>query len=86
VRRYIGIILFLFFFTLPFHLHPVIDTQQLGQECSCCCGGLSQLGSAPARVILSPVYQIFLASTAAAATAIAVTVESESARAPPYSL
>jgi hypothetical protein len=86
VRRYSGIILFLFFFALPFHFHPVINTQQLSQECSCYCGGLSQLGSAPAKVVLSPVYEMFLATTPTATTAVAVTIESESARAPPDSL
>jgi hypothetical protein len=51
LRRSIGAILFVFLFSLPFHFHPVTESQQIAQECSCYCGGLSQLGSIPQPIL-----------------------------------
>jgi hypothetical protein len=86
VRRFIGVALFLFLFALPLHFHSVTDRLQVSQECSCYRGGLCQLGSAPAVAVLSLVSEVFLASAPTTESAVGVTVESESARAPPYSL
>jgi hypothetical protein len=87
VRRCIGIILFLFVFTLPLHFHPATESSQVSQECSCYYGGRTQLGPAPAPVILIPIYEVVLLDNRRAENPAAVVIESESARAPPpYSL
>ena len=85
VRRWIGVALFLFFFVLPLHFHPVIDSQQISQECSCQCGGLSQLGSAPTSVVLTVADQVFFARVSRPEIPVEVIVKSECARAPPLS-
>jgi hypothetical protein len=84
-RSWIGVILFLFFFTLPLHFHSVTDSQQISQECSCQCGGLSQLGSTPAPVVLSLAYQAFFIPVRRTEFSAAIIFESESARGPPLS-
>jgi hypothetical protein len=85
VRRWIGVALFLFFFVLPFHFHLVTDSQQISQECSCQCGGLSQLGAAPAPVVLSVADEVFFAPLKTTEIPVEIIFESECARAPPLS-
>ena len=80
---WIGVILFLFFFSLPLHFHSSTDSQQISQECSCQCGGLSQLGSGPAPVALAFAYQAFFVPVSKAEIPAAIIFESESARGPP---
>lgn len=87
VRRCIGVILFLFVFTLPLHFHPATESSQVSQECNCYYGGRTQLGPAPVLVILVPIYEVVLLDNRRAENPTAVVIESESARAPPpYSL
>ena len=85
VWRWIGVVLFLFFFTLPLHFHPVTGSQQISQECSCYCGGLSQLGAAPAVVVLSVADEVFFAPLNTTEIPVEVIFKSECARAPPPS-
>jgi hypothetical protein len=85
VQRWIGVVLFLFFFVLPLHFHPVIDSQQISQECSCYCGGLSQLGVAPAPVVVSVADEVFFAPRKTTEIPVEIIFESECARAPPPS-
>jgi hypothetical protein len=84
-QRWIGVVLFLFFFTLPLHFHPATDSQQISQECSCYCGGLSQLGAAPAVVVLPVADEVFFAPLNTTEIPVEVIFESECARAPPPS-
>jgi hypothetical protein len=87
VRRCIGVILFLFVFTLPLHFHPATESSKVSQECSCYYGGRTQLGLVPAPVTLVPIYEVVLLENRRAENPAAVVIESESARAPPpYSL
>jgi hypothetical protein len=87
LRRWIGAVLFLFFFSLPFHVHAVtVDDEHVTQECSCYCGGLSQLGSAPTAVVLTVVYQIYCVPDSRIESSATVTVEYQHARDPPISL
>ena len=83
IRGLIGVVLFLFFFALPLHFHSATDSQQINQECSCQCGGLSQLGVGPAPVILALAYQVFFVPVSKAEIPAAIIFESESARGPP---
>jgi hypothetical protein len=85
VWRWIGVVLFFFFFVLPLHVHAVTDSKQISQECSCCCGGLNQLGSAPAPVVLSVADEVFFAPLNTIEIPVEVIFESECARAPPPS-
>ena len=82
-RSWIGAILFLFFFALPLHFHFTTDSQQISQECSCQCGGLSQLGAGPAPVVLALADQVFFLPVSSAEIPAAIIFESESARGPP---
>jgi hypothetical protein len=84
--RCIGVTLFLFVFTLPLHFHPATESPQVSQECGCYYGARTQLGPAPAPVILVPIYQAVLLFKRNSENPAAVVIESESARAPPYSL
>ena len=83
LRRWIGAVLFFFFFTLPLHFHSITDSRQINQECSCYCGGLSQLGAAPAPVILSVADELFFAPLYRTEIPVEVIFKSECARAPP---
>ena len=85
VQRWIGVLLCLFFFTLPLHFHPVTDSQQISQECSCYCGGLSQLGAAPAAVVLPVAEEVVFAPLNTTEIPVEVIFKSECARAPPPS-
>jgi hypothetical protein len=85
VRRWMGTILFLFFFTLPLHIHLATDSQQITQECSCYCGGLSQLGAASAPVVLPVAEEVFSAPRVTTEIPVEVIFKSECARAPPSS-
>jgi hypothetical protein len=82
-KRCIGAILFLFIFSLPLHFHPSTESLQIGQECACHCGGLQQLGSAPAPAILSVAFEAFFACVDKTRTSVGGIVQSELARAPP---
>jgi hypothetical protein len=86
VRRWIGAVLFLFVFTLPFHFHPATENPQVSQECSCYYNGRTQLGPIPAAVVLAPIYEVVFLVTRRTEAPAAVLVESESARGPPLSL
>ena len=85
-RRGIGVLLLLTVFFLPLHVHSATESSQVSQECSCYYGGRTQLGWAPACVTLVPTYEAVFLVIHRAETPVAVVVESESARAPPYFL
>jgi hypothetical protein len=85
VWRWIGVVLFFFFFALPLHVHAVTDSKQISQECSCYCGGLSQLGAAPAAVVLPVAEEVFFAPLNTTEIPVEVIFKSECARAPPPS-
>jgi hypothetical protein len=87
VRRCLGVILFLFVFTLPLHFHPATESSRVSQECSCYYGGRTQLGPVPASVVLVPIYEVILLDNRRGENPAAVVIQSESARGPPlYSL
>ena len=83
MRSWIGAVLVFFLFLLPLHFHPISESQQISQECSCTCGGLNQLGSAAAPVLVSNVHNVFFAHFSKTEIALDVMIESECARAPP---
>jgi hypothetical protein len=85
MRRWIGSVLSLFLFLLPLHFHPATDSQQITQQCSCYCGGLNQLGSAPRPAVLSIAHDMFPAYLSRTEIPLQAIVESECARAPPLS-
>jgi len=86
VRRWIGAVLFLFVFTLPFHFHPATESSQVSQECSCYYSGRTELGPAPAAIVLAPSSGVVFLVTRRVKGPAAVAVESASARGPPRSL
>jgi hypothetical protein len=86
LRRCIGVVLFLFLFTLPLHFHPATESPDFTQECSCYSGDRTQLGSAPAPIVLVPIYQTVFLIDRSSEDPAAVVIASEAARAPPYFL
>jgi hypothetical protein len=86
VCQWIGAILFLFFCALPLHVHAITDSKQISQECSCYCGGVSQLGSAPAPVVFSVADEVFFVRVSTTEIPVEIIVKSECARAPPSSI
>jgi hypothetical protein len=86
MRRWVGAFLFIFVLILPFHFHPATENLQLSQECSCYYTGRTDLGPAPASVVVAPACEVtFLLAIGTEAPA-SVAVQSESARGPPFSL
>jgi hypothetical protein len=86
VQRLIGAHLFFFFCALPLHVHAITDSKQISQECSCYCGGVSQLGSAPAPVVFSVGDEVFFVRVSTTEIPVEIIFKSESARAPPSSI
>jgi hypothetical protein len=86
LRRCIGVTLFVFVFTLPLHFHPATESPQVSQECGCYYGGQTQLGPVPAPFIFVHIYQAVFLVKRSSENPAAVAIESESARAPPFSI
>jgi hypothetical protein len=85
-RHVISALLLLALFSLPLHVHSASATSAFNQECSCYCGGRTQLGFAPVLSALIPIYNVVLFHTSRAETIAPVLVESAFARAPPFSV
>jgi len=80
------ILFFLFILFLPFHFHPVTFHSELGQECACVHGTLTQAGLAAAAPALVPPVNVSLVFPNSDAADSRFLVESEFARAPPLFL
>ncbi len=86
LRRCIGVVLFVFVFTLPFHFHRPSDISQITQECSCYLSGRTQLGPTPAPVVLAPGYEAIVLPPSGAEAPASVAVHPELARSPPVAV
>lgn len=85
-HRLAGAFLLLTVFFLPLHLHFFTQTVQINDQCSCYYGGRTQVGLAPPLAALFPVSETSFLVAGRTTAPVEVIVESESARAPPYSL
>jgi hypothetical protein len=86
LRRFVGAAILLFLFFLPFHAHFSAKAQ-VSEECACCYyGGRIQMDLAPAVAILGPFAMVAFLIVPTTEALVQITLESELARAPPYSL
>jgi len=86
VSRLLSAAILLFLFFLPLHIHFPANAQ-VSEECACCYyGGRVQMDLAPAAAILGPSAVVSFLIVRTPEAPVQVTIESELARAPPYSL
>jgi hypothetical protein len=86
VSRLLSAAILLFLFFLPLHIHFPVNAQVI-EECACCYyGGRVQMNLAPVAAILGPSAVVSFLILRTPEAPVQVTIESELARAPPYSL
>jgi hypothetical protein len=86
VSRLLSAAILLFLFFLPLHIHFPANPQ-VSEDCACCYyGGRVQMDLAPAAVILGPSDEVSFLIVRITEAPVQIAIESELARAPPYSL
>lgn len=86
VSRFLSVAILLFLLFLSLHIHFPANAQ-VSEDCACCYyGGRVQMDLAPAAAILGPSVEVSFLIVRSPKAPAQVAIESELARAPPYSL